>query len=317
MKYQPKSLFVERINDLLKDEKDVKKFFEMSKYEPRKSIRVNTLKIKPDELLSILKKKGWKVRTLDGNKEIIIIESDLEPGELGRSREHVLGYYYVQEVTSMMPLLALDPKSGDILLDLCAAPGSKTTQAASLMKNKGTIVANDVSVGRVSILVTNLERSGVTNNIVMRHEGIALCKRFKKIGMKFDKILLDAPCSGEGGLRCSPKVYLEWSEALLKSLGGKQKKLVEAAIEVLKDDGELIYSTCTYAPEENESVIQYLISNYEMKIVPVKIPLKSRQGLTEWRDERYDKSMKDAIRIYHHDNNMEGFFLCKLKKINF
>jgi NOL1/NOP2/sun family putative RNA methylase len=316
MKYEPKPAFKDRIRELLIDEKDYDKFFEISKFEPRKSIRVNTLKISVDELVKILKKKGWKFRQLDGNEEIIIIESELKPGELGNCREHMLGYYYIQEVTSMMPIIALNPKSGEIILDLCAAPGSKTTQIASMMKNKGTIIANDVSIGRMRILITNLERIGVTNSIVVRHDGLALCKRFKKLGMKFDKILVDAPCSGEGGLRCDNRVLLEWSEKMVESMGRKQKILLEAAIDILKEEGELIYSTCTYSPEENESVVQSILDEYNMEIVNVKLPLVTRNGITKWRKENYSDKMKKAVRIYHHDNDMEGFFLCKMRKKN-
>lgn len=313
--YEPKEKFIDRIKDLLKDEKDVKKFFEMAKSQPRKSIRVNTLKISPDELMERLKKKGWEVKQpFSEYPEIVVVKSDLMPGEIGKAREHILGYYYVQEITSMMPILALDPKEDEIILDLCAAPGSKTTQAAAIMGNKGTIIANDVSMGRISILSANLERCGVTNTIITRHNGIELCNKLKKLGFKFDKILVDAPCSGEGNLRCSPRTLLEWSEGLLKSLSRKQRKLLNAVFDLLKDDGILVYSTCTYAPEENESVVQHLIDSYNMEILDVKLPLKTRDGLTSWRKEKFSSEMKRAVRIYHHDNNLEGFFLVKLKK---
>ena len=314
--YEPKEKFVERIKELLKDEKDVKKFFEVAKSRPRKSIRVNTLKISPEELMKRLMEKGWEVeQPFSEYPEIIVVKSDLMPGEIGKTKEHILGYYYVQEITSMMPLLALSPKEGEIILDLCAAPGSKTTQAAAMMENRGTIIANDVSIGRISILSANLERCGVTNTIITRHNGIELCNKLKKIGFKFDKILVDAPCSGEGNLRCSPRTLLEWSEGLLKSLSRKQKKLLNVVVDLLKDDGILVYSTCTYAPEENESVVQHLIDNYKFKILDVKLPLRIRSGLTSWRKEKFSKEMRKAVRIYHHDNNLEGFFLCKLVKV--
>ena len=313
--YEPKEKFVERIKELLKDEKDVKKFFEVAKSRPRKSIRVNTLKISPEELMKRLMEKGWEVeQPFSEYPEIIVVKSDLMPGEIGKTKEHILGYYYVQEITSMMPLLALSPKEGEIILDLCAAPGSKTTQAAAMMENRGTIIANDVSIGRISILSANLERCGVTNTIITRHNGIELCNKLKKIGFKFDKILVDAPCSGEGNIRSSPRTLLEWSEGLLKSLSRKQKKLLNVIVDLLKDDGILVYSTCTYAPEENESVVQHLIDNYKFKILDVKLPLKVRSGLVGWKSERFDDSMNKAVRIYHHDNNLEGFFLCKLRK---
>lgn len=317
--YFPKENFVERIKLLLKDEEDVQKFFEIVKTQPKKTIRVNTLKISVEELKRRLEDKGWRIsQPFNEFKEIMTIESDLEPGELGKTLEHLLGYYYIQEITSMMPIIALQPKTDDYLLDLCASPGSKTTQAAMLMNNKGTIIANDVSISRIAILVANLERCGVTNTIVTRHDGITLCEKLKKLDFIFDKILIDAPCSGEGNIRTSPRTFLEWSEGLIKNLSRKQKKLAGSAINLLKKGGELVYSTCTYAPEENELIVQYLLNNFNIEIIDcgnlLPKELKTRQGILEWKGMKFSNEMKKAIRIYHHDNDLEGFFLAKLKK---
>jgi NOL1/NOP2/sun family putative RNA methylase len=317
--YEPKPKFIERMKLLLNNEEDVNKFFECAKTIGKKSIRVNTLKIEPEELINILKNKGWKIhQPIKNHPEIIQINSILEPGELGKATEHILGYYYVQEITSMMPIIALSPKENDIFLDLCASPGSKTTQSAAMMKNKGTIIANDLNIGRISILSANLERCGVTNSIITRHDGLDLCEKLKKskTKIKFDKILVDAPCSGEGNIRCSPRTYVEWSEGLLENLGRKQKKLASKALELLKEDGEMIYSTCTHAPEENECVIQYLIENYDIEILPISLPIKTRLGIKEWKNQTFHPSIRHACRIYHHDNDLEGFFLCKIKKIS-
>jgi NOL1/NOP2/sun family putative RNA methylase len=314
--YEPKPLFVERIKALLKDQNDVEKFFEVAKTKPKRALRVNTLKISPDELKKRLEAKGWKFSEIKEHPEILRIESELEPGELGKTREHILGYYYVQEITSMMPIIALSPTKEDIILDCCASPGSKTTQAAALMKNKGAIFANDLSIGRIIILSANLERQGVTNTIMTRHDAVALSEKFKKINMKFNKILVDAPCSGEGNVRVSPGTYVEWSENLVKSMGGKQKKIASAMVEILKNNGEMIYSTCTHAPEENEEVIQYLLDNHDIEIIEVKLPIISRPGITKWKDKIFSEELKKAHRIYHHDNDLEGFFICKIKKLS-
>jgi len=310
---------MERMKLLLKDEEDLKKFFQIAKTAPRKSIRVNTLKISPEELVKRLKEKNWDIlQPFKDLPEIIIIKSNLEPGELGKTKEHILGYYYVQEITSMMPIIALAPNADDIMLDLCAAPGSKTTQAAAIMQNKGTIIANDLNIGRISILSANLERFGVTNTIITRHEGLELCRKLKKLNMNFDKILLDAPCSGEGNIRVSPRTLLEWSEGLLNRLSNKQKKLAETVFELLKVNGEMIYSTCTHSPEENELVIQHLLDKFKdkIKIEEINLPIIFRPGITEWKNHPLSQDLKKAARIYPHDNDMEGFFLCKLKKIN-
>jgi len=314
-KYSPKPIFIERIKKLLKNESDAEEFFKTSLTVPPKSIRVNTLKISAQNLKQKLESKGWKLKQpINKHPEIMIVENDLDPGELGKSKEHLLGYYYIQKITSMMPILALKPTAENIFLDLCAAPGSKTTQAAMLMQNKGTIIANDISIGKISILSANLERIGATNTIITRYDGLQLTKKLRKLNMKFDKILVDAPCSGEGNIRTSPRTYLEWSENLLKKLSDKQKKLASSVIPLLKQNREMIYSTCTYAPEENEEVIQYLLNNFDIKLEKINLPIKTRPGILEWKDKKFSSELKKAVRIYHHDNNTEGFFLCKIKK---
>jgi NOL1/NOP2/sun family putative RNA methylase len=316
MRFEPKPAFVERMKLLLKDKEDVEKFFEVAKTKPKKSIRVNTLKISPEKLKKRLESRGWEISEIKNHPEILRIESILQPGEIGKTKEHILGYYYSQEITSMMPIVALDPKPDDILLDCCAAPGSKTTQAAALMKNRGTIFANDVTISRIVILSSNLERQGVTNTIITRHDAAILAKKLEKLGLKFKKILLDAPCSGEGNIRVSPRTYVEWSENLVKSMGRKQKKLADAIIKQLEKNGEIIYSTCTHAPEENEEVVQHILENNpDLEIQEISLPIKSRPGITNWKDKEFTKEMTKCHRIYHHDNDMEGFFLCKLKKI--
>ena len=192
MRYEPKPAFIERMKLLLDDDEDLEKFLEVAKSKPQKSIRVNTLKISPEKLKEKLKLKGWELSEIKDHPEILRIESKLEPGEIGKTKEHLLGEYYSQEITSMMPIIALNPQPDEILLDCCAAPGSKTTQAAALMQNKGTIFANDLTISRIIILAANLERQGVTNTIMTRHDAIALSNKFKKVGLKFKKILVDA-----------------------------------------------------------------------------------------------------------------------------
>jgi NOL1/NOP2/sun family putative RNA methylase len=318
MKYTPKPVFIERMKKLLDNENDLQEFLECCNTTPRKSIRVNTFVISPEELKQRLIEKGWEVSNPCVNyPEIIRIDSELLPGELGKTREHLLGYYYIQEITSMMPIIALNPDKKDIFLDLCASPGSKTTQACAKMENSGIIIANDVSIKRIQILNSNLEKNKSTNVIVTRHDGMSLCARLKKQNIKFTKILVDAPCSGEGNLRFSPRTFLEWSEGFIISLSKKQKKLAEYAFELLDIGGEMVYSTCTHSPEENESVIQYLLDKFkdQIEIVDIDLPVKTRPGITEWKKEKFSNELKKAKRIYHHDNNMEGFFLCKIRRV--
>ena len=240
----------------------------------------------------------------------------LEPGELGRSLEHLLGYYYIQDLASMLPVTALDPKPGETVLDLCSSPGSKTTQISACMENKGTIIANEVSLSRIKILASNTERCGCANIIITRKDGIAICKKLAAQGLKFDKILIDAPCSGEGTLRSSPKTSLMWNPHTIKSLSKLQKAMVESSLEILKPHGVIVYSTCTHAPEENEEVLEYIINKYKnVKIESINLPIKCRPGIDSWDNNKFSKDISKSCRIYPHDTGTEGFFVSKLTKI--
>lgn len=311
-----KPLFLERMQKLLKDKKDFQSYLDILKIQPLKSIRCNTLKISPNDLKKKLENKGWTVKQpWKSNPEIMVVENDLEPGELGRSLEHLLGYYYIQELASMLPIIVLKPKQRELVLDLAAAPGSKTTQIAAQLKNSGTILANELSFGRIKILASNLERCGVTNTIITKKEGAALCKRLKNQGIQFDKILVDAPCSGEGTLRSSPKTYVMWNIKTVKNLPKIQKNLVKEALDVLKSGGTLVYSTCTHAPEENEGVVDSILREVKgVKLEPIKLPIKAREGVTEWEGKNYSNEVKKCARIYPQDNNTEGFFIARFVK---
>lgn len=322
--YEPKPLFVKRMQELLGSREEADKFFEVSTTSTPSSIRCNTLKISCGELKTRLEKLKWKIRqpfASIGHNEVMIIDEEngkkLEPGELGKTKEHLLGYYYVQEVSSMLPMLVLKPKPGDMILDLCASPGSKTTQAAAMMENKGTLIANDNNLGRIRILSSNLERCGVMNTIITRKDGVKLCERLlRKSNMKFDKILVDAPCSGEGTLRKSPKTFLMWNVKMIEKLSRIQRKLASSALKLLRVEGEMIYSTCTLSPEEDEEVVNFLIKNFDVEIQKVKLPLKMRCGVCEFENRTYDKQVEKACRIYPQDNNTDGFFLAKIKKLS-
>ncbi|MBP7708274.1 RsmB/NOP family class I SAM-dependent RNA methyltransferase [Candidatus Pacearchaeota archaeon] len=318
-RYQPKPEFVERIEKLMGKE-DAKKFFEISYFACPDIVRVNTLKISPEKLKKKLEEKGWIIeQPYPQWPEVFLIkkESNLKPGDLGKTTEHLLGYYYVQEISSMLPVLTLAPTENDLYLDLCASPGSKTTQAAAIMNNSGTIIANEVSLGRVKILNANLEKCGVSNTLVIRKDGVQFCKRWsKEIKTEFDKILVDAPCSGEGTLRKSPKTFDMWNLKFINALSSVQKKLASEALKILKVGGEMIYSTCTLSPEEDEFIVNYLKKNFDIEVMKVELPLKTRNGVTEWEGEILDEEIKNCVRVYPQDNNSDGFFLAKIKKLS-
>jgi NOL1/NOP2/sun family putative RNA methylase len=255
-----------------------------------------------------------EVSSLEGMNEQTPKVIDLAPGELGRAIEHLLGYYYIQEIASMLPVLVLNPKPNERVLDLCASPGSKTTQIAARMENTGLLIANEVKFGRIKILAANTERCGVMNVIMTRKDGIALCKRFKDENFLFDKILLDAPCSGEGTIRSTPRTLEMWNPHTIENLSKLQKSLIASCIEVLKPNGILIYSTCTHAPEEDEEVVDFAIKNFNVKVEKISLPLKTREGITKWENKSYDKQVKLTHRVYPQDADTEGFFIAKLRK---
>ena len=308
-----KPIFIERMKMLLTDNGDFEKFEKIIYTSPRNFIRCNTLKMPVDGLMSRLSKR-WNVsQPFASNPEIMLVGNDLAPGELGSSVEHLLGYYYIQEVSSMLSAIALSPKEGEIVLDVCASPGSKTTQMAAMMNNGGTLIANEISLNRLKILAANAERCGVSNVIATRNDGVSLCERFTKQGILFDKILLDAPCSGEGTLRSSKKAFIQWNHNMIESFSRQQKKLLASALNCLKEGGEIVYSTCTHGPEENEEVIDFALKNFDVEVEELILPIKGREGVTSWKGKEFDAAVKKACRIYPQDNDSEGFFLCKMR----
>src|SRR3989338_714082 len=241
MPYEMKPLFRERMKNLLTNEMDFAEFEKIVHTSPRTFIRCNTLKISTSELLLKLRKK-WEVsQPFPSNPEIMLVDSTLSPGELGNSIEHILGYYYIQEI--------------------------------SYMENTGTLIANDLKLDRIKILASNMERCGVLNMIVTKNDAISLCSRFSKEKWKFDRILLDAPCSGEGTLRSSPKTFIIWNKKVIDNLSRQQKKMIAFAFKCLKKGGTLVYSTCTHSPEENEGVVDFALKNFPVKIESISLPL--------------------------------------------
>jgi len=312
-KYEMKPLFEERMKKLLPDKKDFEKFNEIIHKKPRRFIRCNTLKIDCDVLFRRLQKKWSVLQPFSNYPEIMLVDSELQPGELGNALEHLLGYYYVQEVSSMLPPLALKPEPGDFVLDLTASPGSKTTQMAAMMENSGTIIANDHKVDRIKILAANLERCGVMNTVITRSDGVGLCNKLSQAGYLFDKILLDAPCSGEGTLRSSPKTFVMWNLKVVKKLSREQRKLFAFAVKCLKIGGTILYSTCTHSPEENEALVDFALSNFPLGVEEFTLPLTCRPGITNWGNNTYDGAVTKTCRIYPHDNDSEGFYLAMFR----
>jgi tRNA (cytosine49-C5)-methyltransferase len=294
-----KKKFIERYSKLT----DFEKFKEYSTKKQDKSIRINTLKVK----VSDFKLVGFKLKQIPWCKEGFWISG--ERTDLGNLAEHGLGYFYIQEASSMVPCLILDPKKEEYVLDIAAAPGSKTTQMGAMMENKGLIIANEISYKRVKALNANLQRCGVSNAVVTLMDG----KNFRNY--RFDKILLDAPCSGTGTIRKSPNTIIEWSPRIIRKLVNTQKKLIKNAFENLNIGGVLVYSTCSVEPEENEGVVSYLLNNFpNASLEDIKLNIKSSSPILEFEGYKYNKEVKKCLRIWPQDNCTDGFFVAKIIK---
>ncbi len=277
----------------------------------RRAIRINTLKTTAIECTKRLKDQGFTLKPIPWTPRGFWIENKTDTA-LGNTLEHFLGYFYVQEASSMIPPLVLDPKKDETILDTCAAPGSKTTQIAEMMENTGLIIANDSNMSRIKALRYNLDKSGIINTIVTRMDA----PKLNTSRIQFDKILIDAPCSAEGTIRKDWKVLSRWSVPLIHSLSRVQKHITTNAIHCLKPGGTLVYSTCTLAPEENEEVITNLLDKVKgLTVEKITLKgLKTRPGIEEWQGRQYTKQVKNCARIYPQDNDSEGFFVAKIKK---
>lgn len=289
-----KEYFSSLINEELND------FIESCKKPLIESIRVNDLKISPSALKKNLESQGWIIDNCPFYKNALIIKK--RNISLGNALEHFLGQYYVQEQSSMIPPLVLNPNEEDIVLDCCASPGSKTTQLSQIMKNKGILIANDLGYGRISILSSNLERMGCENVICANGDGA----RFKRFPQTFSKILLDAPCTGYGAIRKDWSIAKMFNPNSYKFLAKIQRRLMDSCWTALKPKGEMVYSTCTLTEEENEkNVIDFLEKNKDAKIKKINLKgFEKHRGI----------GLNESIRIWPHRIDMEGFFIAKLVK---
>ena len=275
-----------------------------------RSIRVNTLKAKIEDVKNSLSEKGWILTQIPWCNEGFWIDHKEGRRDIGNTEEHVLGYIYVQEASSMLPPIALDPKPGETILDMCASPGSKSSQIAAMMKNEGILVCNDYKGLRAKPLVINLQRIGATNIVISLMDG----QRIK--GTEFDKILVDAPCSGTGTIRTSLKTFRLWNENVVKRIAITQRQLIETGFNLLRPGGVMVYSTCTLEPEEDEAVVSHLLNKYpNAKTLPLDIPIKRGEVVTEFEGKKFHEGVQNALRIWPQDNNTEGFFVCKIQKL--
>ena len=281
--------FFDRMRDLLGDEYD--RYLETVDKEPFRAIRVNTLKISTHELLPLLPFAGEQTPFAEDGYYVSV-------EKLGKHPLHHAGAFYVQEPSAMSAVTALDVQPGDRVLDLCAAPGGKSTQIASRLAGTGLLWANEIVRPRAHILLSNIERMGVKNAVVSNMTPDSLCSVLEGF---FDKVLVDAPCSGEGMFRKDRDAVYEWSVEHTLACAVRQKAILDSAAPAVRPGGVLVYSTCTFSPDENEGVVEYVLSQHpDFELIDTGC----RFGTP---------SMGKARRIYPFHGG-EGHFVAKFRK---
>jgi NOL1/NOP2/sun family putative RNA methylase len=296
---------VERFLELFGFE-ETTEMLEAYNQKPLQSIRVNTLKITSDELLKKLQQKGMKLESSEFDVDGFIVKET--PFSIGATTEYLSGYYFIQSTASWLPVIALQPKQNDLIIDFTAAPGGKATHIAQLMNNKGTLICLDISRERIKSLRSNLSRCGVMNTILIRTDS----RKFQEYDVKANKILLDAPCSGEGLMAIDRTRRTKRSLDDITRMNKLQKELLESALNSLEVEGMLVYSTCSTAPEENEEVISWALEKYPIEVVNIGCNNFSK-GFTSAFGKNYHPDLNKARRLYPHKNGTEGFFFCKLQ----
>ena len=300
--------FLSRMRDLLGGE--FERFIESYSEPPRHGLRVNTLKLKTaDEIKALLPVKfspvAWCAEGLS------FPNNTAEPARPSKHWAYHAGLYYIQEPSAMSPVAVLDARPGDTVLDICAAPGGKSVQLAGRLNGRGALISNDASASRCGALIKNLELAGVTNAVVLNEKPGKLAGRF---GGYFDKILVDAPCSGEGMFRRDPDAAKAWAANKPEACARMQREILHFAALMVKPGGCIAYSTCTFNTEENEGVIEnFLKTHSNFTLIPVGLKTGGIQrGLTR-PNIRPDVAF-GAARIWPHRAEGEGHFIALLQR---
>ncbi|MCX8199795.1 MAG: RsmB/NOP family class I SAM-dependent RNA methyltransferase [Sulfolobales archaeon] len=284
--------------------------FEHFSYTP--AILCNHIHVDCNQLVDRLKELGFILERIPWCENCYKVVSQPKSPSLGSTHEFLKGLYYVyRDASSLVPPLVLNPLYHTHVLDMCAAPGGKTVHILLLINDMGVVVANDISPKRGASLLSNLYRMGFKSHVVLAENAIKLPE---KVDMKFDYILLDAPCSAEGAIMFDRKRKTKTSQQVLAKLVKKEIELLYSASKLVKPGGAIVYSTCSIAPEENEYVITKILerlNNIEIAESPLNLWSK---GLLKFRELKFDGAMSKCIRIWPHVHGMEGYFVCLLRR---
>lgn len=295
--------FRQRMKKQLQEEYDA--FIQSYKKGRFQGLRVNSLKIEPSAFTAL---SPFSLTPVPWTENGYYYPAEERPG---KHPYFEAGLYYIQEPSAMAAVIYLDPEPGERILDLCAAPGGKTTHIASKMLNRGLLISNEIHSGRAKILSQNVERMGIINTVVTNETPDRLANRFPGY---FDRILVDAPCSGEGMFRKDPNACSEWSLENVAMCAQRQMEILLEAEKMLRPGGRLVYSTCTFSPEENEGTISRFIEACPwMAIQPVNRDNSFSPGRADWIREPAPH-IADTIRIWPHLAQGEGHFIAVLKK---
>ncbi len=287
----------------------------------RTTIRLNPLKKNTYDTYKRLKSYGYELREIPWSKDTYYVDN-VDKSEISKTEEYEKGYFYIQDLSSILATVVLNPKPNEKILDMCAAPGSKTTHIASLTENKADITANDIEVSRMNSLRNVIEQFGVQNITFTKREGQYFGKEEP---VTYDKVILDAPCSGEGRIFLNGEKPLRfWSTKKVKIYSIIQKELIESAFRTLKHGGEMIYSTCTLEPQENEGIVTWLLNKYpnsKLKEIDIikdenfkRFKKYTEPGISHWSNNDYHKDITKSIRVIP-SSDMMGFYIAKIQKI--
>ena len=317
--YTKDDIFISRIASILMVPRN--RIVSIFSQRAKTTIRLNGLKGNPKETYRLLKSRGYILTPIPWAENVFFVENR-DKAEISQIEEYKNGLFYIQDLASILATLVLNPQKQENILDMCAAPGSKTTHIVDITKNKAKVIANDSEVNRTNSLRSVAEQFGAEDIKITLSDGRDFGRKYPDY---FDRVLLDAPCSGEGRIYMNGSNPLRfWSIKKIKSSSYIQKELINSAFRTLKTNGTLIYSTCTLEPEENEEVITYLLEKYKnAKVENIDI-INSEEfkeykkhvttGITHWSGNQYHTSVKKCIRILP-SSEMMGFFIAKIKKV--